>query len=124
VIYIDTNALVSFLLPGRRQDHRVVADRIRDAGTVIVCESVLAETLWVLGRTYGVGRADASTLVRGMLDTEGIDAWDPGLADDALQLMSRSPSLSIVDCLLMVRARRDHVILTFDRDLARAIERS
>jgi predicted nucleic acid-binding protein len=124
VIYVDTNALVSLLLPGRRQDHQVVADRILDAGAVIVCESVLVETLWVLGRAYGVRRADAAALVRDMLYTEGLDAWDPDLADGALSLMIRSPKLSIVDCLLAMRARRDHAILTFDIDLARVIERA
>jgi predicted nucleic acid-binding protein len=122
VIYIDTNALLSVLIPGR-SDHRAVVEGVRKFGGVAVCESVLAETVWVLEDAYGIERAAGAALIREVLSTEGIDAWDPDLADGALQLASDSPALGIVDCLLAVRARRGHAVLTFDRGLARAIER-
>ena len=123
MIFVDTNALLSVLLPGHGDDHRAVVERARDLGGLVVCEAVLAETLRVLENVYGMGRRDAAVVVRDILGTEGIDAWEPFLADEALRLMAASPKLSIVDSILAVRARLGHAVLTFDRGLAREIER-
>jgi hypothetical protein len=38
--------------------------------------------------------------------------------------MQASPRFSFVDCLLLERAIAGETVLTFDRDLARAIERA
>jgi predicted nucleic acid-binding protein len=122
VTYIDTNALLGLLVPDRSDDHRAAVERVRELGDIIVCESVLAETVWVLEDAYGLGRADAAGLIRDALDTEGLRAWDRPLADAALQTMGRSPTLGIVDSLLAVRARQGDAVLTFDRGLARQIE--
>ena len=123
VIYIDTNALLSLLVPGRNADHRAVVERVRELGGMVVCEAVLTETMWVLEGAYGVKRAAAAGLVRDALGTEGLDAWGPELADGALELVGGSPKLSIVDSLLAMRAQQSHGVLTFDRGLAGAIAR-
>jgi predicted nucleic-acid-binding protein len=124
VIYVDTNALLSLLLPGRGDDHEIMVEQVRELGGLVVCEAVLVETMWVLEDAYAIERADGANLLRDVLRTEGLVAWDPDLADDALELMGGSPKLSIVDSLLAIRAQRNHGVLTFDRGFARAIERS
>ena len=118
----DANVVVSLLLAVRGEQHREAVGHAREHGPLIVGESVLAESCWVLERRYRLKRADLASLLRGALDAQALTAWDPPLVDRALDLMERLPRLSVVDCLLAVRAFDGHRVFTFDRRLAKALE--
>jgi predicted nucleic-acid-binding protein len=120
----DANALVAALVPGRDMQRRVGQDMARTNGPLEIGEAVLAEVCWVLERTYRVQRRMVAVLVRDALGSRDFRAWDPELADRALDRMHDSPRFAFVDCLLLERAIAGEPVLTFDLDLARAIERS
>jgi predicted nucleic acid-binding protein len=120
----DANALVAALVSGQEARHRVVVGAAREQGALVVGEAVMAEVCWVLQRTYGIARCNVATIVRDSLDGIRFIAWDTDLADLALARMEREPRFAFVDCLLIERAIAGEAVLTFDRDLARAIERA
>jgi predicted nucleic-acid-binding protein len=120
----DANTLVAALVPGREVQHRTAIDAARIQGPLEIGEAVLAEVCWVLERVYGVDRRNVATILRGALAGRHFAAWDPGVADSALARMESSLRFSFVDCLLIERAVAGEQVLTFDRDLASAIEKS
>jgi predicted nucleic-acid-binding protein len=120
----DANSLISGLVPGREAQQREAIAAAREQGPLVIGEAVMAEVCWVLQRSYGTPRADVATIVHDSLDGARFVAWDPDLADRALDRMHSSPRFSFVDCLLLERAEAGESVLTFDRDLARAIRRT
>jgi len=120
----DANSLIAGLVLGRELQHQVAVGAAREQGPLLIGEAVMAEVCWVLQRMYGIARRDVATIVRDSLDGNRFVAWDAELADSALARMHASPRFSFVDCLLLERAVAGESVLTFDRGLARAIERS
>lgn len=120
----DANALVAALVSGQEAQHQVVVGAARAQGALVIGEAVMAEVCWVLQRRYGIARRDVATIVRDALDGNRFIAWDTDLADLALARMHSAPRLSFVDCLLVERALAGESVLTFDRAVARAIERA
>lgn len=120
----DANALVAALVPGRDAQRRKATDAARANGPLQIGEAVLAEVCWVIERTYHLPRSAVAILVRAALGSRDFRAWNPSLADAALFRMEREPRFAFVDCLLLERAVAGEPVLTFDRDLARAIERA
>jgi predicted nucleic-acid-binding protein len=120
----DANTLISGLVPGRDAQQRVAVAAAREQGPLVITEAVMAEVCWVLQRNYGIARRHVATIVRDALDGNRFIAWDTELADAALFRMEREPRFAFVDCLLLERAVAGESVLTFDRDLARAIERA
>jgi predicted nucleic-acid-binding protein len=120
----DANSLISGLVPGRETKHRIAVAAAHGHGPLVIGEAVMAEVCWVLQRNYGIARRDVATIVRDALDGNRFIAWDPELADSALARMHDSPRFAFVDCLLLERAMEGESVLTFDLDLARAIERA
>jgi predicted nucleic-acid-binding protein len=119
----DANAIVAALVAGRDEQHRSAVAMARVHGRLEMGEAVLGEACWVLERTYGMPRREVATVVRATLGSRDFIAWDPDLADRALARMYSSPKLAFVDCLLVERALSGETVLTFDRAVARAIER-
>jgi predicted nucleic-acid-binding protein len=120
----DPNALVATLVVGREDQRRTVVETAGIHGRLEMGEAVLGEACWVLERRYGMPRRDVATIVRAALGSRQFVAWDPDLADSTLARMESSPRFSFVDCLLIERAVSGEAVLTFDRDLARAIGRT
>jgi predicted nucleic-acid-binding protein len=120
----DASTLVAALVSDREEQHRSAVATARIHGRLEIGEAVLGESCWVLERTYGLPRREVAMIVREMLGSRDFVAWDPELADRALARMHSSPRFSFVDCLLIERALSGEQVLTFDRDLARAIEQS
>lgn len=118
----DTNVVVSLLLPLRGEQHREAVAYAQSQGPLVVGESVLAESCWVLERRYGMKRAHVAALLHEALESDDLTAWDSALVDCALNLMERLPRLSVVDCILAARAFDGHSVLTFDRRLEKALD--
>lgn len=119
---VDTNILVSALVPSRREQHLAALALAETDSPYVVCEAVLIETCWVLSASYGVDNSRIAQLLTGVLGSEQLTAWDPQLAERSLRLLATQPDLGIVDCLLLARSLEGDSVLTFDRRLARAIQ--
>lgn len=118
----DTNAVLAFARHDRARQRAAVAEYADRNGRLVVSESVLAECCWVLLRTYAQPAEDVALQMRELLETSTFDAWDPELAQTALELMARHPRLGFTDCLLAARAQRGDAVYTFDRRLAEVIQ--
>lgn len=87
-VFVDTNLFLRYLT----NDDPVKADRVEQllnkaaAGEVklVTAEMVLAETVWVLESSYGLGSAQVAPLVRGILATPGLEVLNGGLVARAL----------------------------------------
>lgn len=126
MILADTNALLPLLVDDRPKETEAVLIALDEATAtgeaVVVTESVLVEVCAVRRRDYGLGREDVAVAVDSLLSAAPLTSWDAPLASHALTLMRRDPGLAITDCLLAARAeRRGAAVLTFDRNLQRAL---
>lgn len=120
--YADTNVLLAFLLEDRPAQRAEVERWSSANGTLTITEAVLAETYWVLTRTYGYPARDVAARTSALLASSTFEAWDALLAEDALSLLIERPGLGLPDCLLAARAQRGDAIYTFDRRIADAIQ--
>lgn len=116
---VDTNVLVRLIA---RDDAGQVesAERFLAHGAW-VSVLALAETIWVLDRTYRLNTADLADTVEEFLNHAGLVLQDPDVVAAALQLFRAKPSLGFSDCLMLEIARKaGHVPLgTFDRTLGK-----
>lgn len=87
-VFVDTNLFLRYLT----NDDPAKADRVDQlldkaaAGevTLVTAEMVLAETVWVLESSYGLGNAQVAPLLRGILATPGLEVLNGGLVARAL----------------------------------------
>jgi len=87
-VFVDTNLFLRYLT----NDDPAKADRVEQllnkaaAGEVklATAEMVLAETVWVLESSYGLGRAQVAPLLRGILATPGLEVQNGSLVSRAL----------------------------------------
>lgn len=87
-VFIDTNLFLRYLT----NDDPAKADRVEQllnqaaAGEVklVTAEMVMAETVWVLESSYGLGTAQVAPLLRGILATPGLEVLNGGLVARAL----------------------------------------
>jgi predicted nucleic acid-binding protein len=126
VILADTHLVVALVRPrdpDRAREIALVAERSAESGEpLVVAESVLAETVWVLRSSYGMSPADAAAVLRRALSTQALVPWDEELAFTALDLMAADPALDITDCILAAMSTlRGAAVATLDRRLLRAL---
>lgn len=120
--FADTNVLLAFIVEDRPAQRAEVASWSLINGPLAVAEAVLAETCWVLIRTYGYPVRDVAGRLRAVLASSTFDAWDADVAESALSILMARPGLGLPDCLLAARALRGDAVYTFDRRLAEAIQ--
>ena len=115
----DTNVVVRIVT---RDDEKQVklADAFIENGAW-VSHVVLAETMWVLGHSYGLEHAEIATAVEMLLDHRSLIIEAPDVVETALEHYRRRPSLGFSDCLILEIARKaGHLPLgTFDRNLSK-----
>jgi predicted nucleic acid-binding protein len=121
--YIDANIIVRALAEeGERSTQARELLSAADAGKIdlIVTETTLAETVWVLRGTYRFVRRDIAQALRDMVAAPGIRSADEDVLGLALELYS-STALNFADALLAARAllRGPATVYTFDRDFTR-----
>lgn len=107
----DTNAIVRYLLG----DHPTLSPRAEEFFSqvrtgeqkVLIPESVIAETIYVLIKAYGVPMDKAASGLMGLMNYRGVSNPDRATILDALALFNGG-KLDIVDCLVIARARHEH----------------
>ncbi|MBA4370559.1 MAG: hypothetical protein C0418_03150 [Coriobacteriaceae bacterium] len=122
VILADTHLVVALARPSdpdRARDLALVAEHQAETGQpLVVVESVLVETVWVLRASYGMDRSDIARLLGRVLSTPALIPWDDTVAFAALDLMAEDPALDIADCILAAMSvHRGAGVATLDRRL-------
>jgi predicted nucleic acid-binding protein len=85
----------------------------------VMLDAVLCECVYVLLKFYKVERPIIAEKLRVMMNYKGLQAVDKETLFEALNIF-RDTNLSIVDCLLCAKARREGwTLATFDDELAR-----
>jgi predicted nucleic-acid-binding protein len=116
VIAVDTNVLVR-LLTG---DDAAQADRaarcIRDA-EVLVLETVVLETVWVLTSAYSFSRSEISAALRRLLGLPNVRVSDASRLAKALEWFDGG--LDFADALHLAGCQGATDFVTFDREMLR-----
>ena len=120
MVYADANILVRYVV----NDDEVMATRAEeaiDSGLLFVLPEVIAETVYVLTKVYGIDRTEVSEAILELLEFVSTSA--PVVMRNALAYY-RESSLDFVDCVLASCRLTDGTqILTFDKKLNNFIER-
>ena len=113
-VVVDTSVLVRYLVQdipdqfARAVDlfSQVAAHQVR----VVLSETVILETTYVLTKIYGVSRADAGALLADILDLEELLLHNKPIVQEALRNWAVQGPLSFADCY--------HLALTADLGLS------
>jgi len=116
---VDTNVLVRLLT--RDDPLQLAAARNFVAAGAWVSHLVLAETIWVLGFSYGIQHKQLVALLDVLVDDVELSLQEPEVVRAALQVFRDHSKLSFSDCLVLEIAKKaGHTPLgTFDRALGK-----
>ena len=120
MIAIDTNVVVRFLT----RDDPVQAARARDligTGSVLVLQTVILESEWVLRTTYRFDRAAIARGLRQLLGIPGVEVDEPETIARALDLHDQG--FDFADALHLGSGQRADAFATFDHALRRRARR-
>lgn len=115
---LDTNALLSLLLPDRPKEQEL-ATKLLAKGKYDVADLVFIEIEFVLRKIYDFTRSEIATNIRILSSLEAIRCNNQ-LLTRAVPLYEANPALSFVDCCLVVYAELSDAVplYTFDKKLA------
>jgi predicted nucleic-acid-binding protein len=116
VIAVDTNVLVRYLV----EDDVAQTDRaeaVLRSGAVLVPNTVLLETAWVLRSGYRFDRAAIADGITRLLGLPGVEVEDRAIAVQALAWYAQR--LDFADALHLASCGRAEAFATFDRALRR-----
>lgn len=116
---IDADVLVG-ILTGDDPRKREAAESFVEGGAWVSIV-VLADTLFILRKTYGRDAAALARAVDMLLKHDRLTLQDADAVSAALEQFREVPSLGFADCLILALARKaGHLLLgTFDRKLAK-----
>jgi predicted nucleic-acid-binding protein len=121
MVLFDTNAILRYLL----QDNGEMADRVERQLAESVCYvpvEVVAESVYVLTKVYGVGRDEVCRVLTALTEMPGIRVGKDDVVRRALVVFASS-SLDFVDCLMVGYAReRGYDVFTFDKELQKHLK--
>ncbi len=122
---LDTNVILRLLLDDVPEQNAAVVELIdgQSENQLAVADVALVEVVFVLERYYGIGRAEISGMIEGVMSLVQINCNRTLLAK-ALPLFVQNPSLSFEDCCLAVYAELNDAtpLWTFDKDLAKRVD--
>lgn len=78
-IIADTNVLLRAVVGDDAKQSRTAIRAMEQAEAVVVTQHALCELVWVLGRHYGVSRADIAATIRQLRDTKNITMDRPAV---------------------------------------------
>lgn len=116
---LDANVVLRLLLDDVPEEHQLAVTLVTVYGPLAVSDVALIETIFVLGRAYGLTRAEQYEAVMGLLSLPMVegrsDLFEMAFADYLVH-----PKLSFEDCYLVALARTEGraPLWTFDRKLA------
>jgi predicted nucleic-acid-binding protein len=116
---VDAGVLVG-ILAGDDSQKREAAESFVEGGAWVSIV-VLADTLFILRKTYGQDASSIARAVSMLLNHDQLVLQDSDAVSGALEIFRERPSLGFADCLMLALARKaGHLPLgTFDRKLAK-----
>lgn len=119
MVIVDANVILRYLL-NDIPEQAEIARRAIDDGAMVELE-VVAEVVYVLSGVYQVPRAEIARVLCELSDKLICSRQD--VLIEALEAYGTT-KLDFVDCILIATAKlSNYEVLTFDKKLARAIER-
>ena len=116
MIAVDTNVIVRFLVEDEpAQTNR--AEAVLRSGAVLVPNTVLLETAWVLRTGYRFDRVAIANAISKLLGLPGIQSENSATARQVLERYSRG--LDFADALHLASRGHADAFATFDRALRR-----
>ncbi len=122
VTFPDTNVLLRYFLADveeQYQEIRPFFEALKQGHQkAVLLSEVLLETFYVLTKTYGIPAVEAAEALKDLLLYKGVVNRDRTLLLKAFNLFLESKGLSLLDCFLCVKARKQRgKLLTFDQRL-------
>lgn len=116
---VDANILLRLLLNDVPDQHEMALLLLRDGNQLVVSDTAFIETIFVLGRAYGLTREQQSEAVLGLLHQPAIGG-NKALFELAFDDYVKHPKLSFEDCYLVAAAHisGNAPLWTFDKKLA------
>lgn len=126
VYYIDTNAILRFLLKDNLAQYSKVKKVLTQAKLgkvqVIILREVIPELIYVLMKVYKLPKARCLSIVSTIVESEYIDIYkgDREIIILALEIYSNK-NIDIIDAILIAQGRYDNVkVFSFDNDINNA----
>ena len=121
----DTNVILRYLLADNEKQYREISPfftELRDGRQrAIIPAEVILEAFYVLTKVYEVPPKEAAGALKDLMLYKGVENKDKKLILEALDRFDQNPGLSLLDCLLWVKAEAYGCkLLTFDKKLREA----
>ena len=116
---VDTNVLTRYLIGDDAKQLR--AARLLIDGGVIVPQTVLLETAWVLESAYGLSTKEVADLLRALFRVTTVSVVDPPQVKEALRLYEAG--LDFADAMHTVTSPVDQ-LRTFDKNFVKRAKRA
>ena len=121
--HLDTNVLIHLFIQDQGSEIHAVRKLFADAAegrcTLTLHEAVIAETVWVLKRKFGVTREEISAPLMTVARSPGVRCVAPSRTLTGLRMYAGA-GLDIVDCFLAAESAFDgSTVATFDRRIGR-----
>lgn len=120
MIALDTNVLLRLLVA----DDAKQAEKVRalfdahadEDGAFWIADSVIAELVWALDRSYGRSRVEVAAALRALAGSATVQFESPEAVVEAIALFEQGPA-DFVDGLLAIKARQAgcSALRSFDR---------
>ncbi|NJL08325.1 MAG: type II toxin-antitoxin system VapC family toxin [Methylacidiphilales bacterium] len=120
---LDTNVLVSAVIPrpsaGSGTAIALFEQARRGRVVLLLHSAVIAEAMIVMTRHYRMSRETASSIMRSIIEQEGVQVDCPEWIGEALNRFETT-TLDFIDCFVAAISALDQTPLaTFDRQLSR-----
>jgi len=122
VTFPDTNILLRYLLADVEEQYQEIKpffEALKQGHQrAVILSEILLETFYVLTKTYGIPPIEAAEALKDLLLYKGVVNRNKSLLLEAFNLFLESKGLSLLDCFLCIKARKQKgKLLTFDQRL-------
>ena len=123
MIGIDTNVLVRYFAqddPAQSKMATLLIESLSVDEPGYVSQVALVELVWVLGRCYGVQRAQMKNIIESMVAARELIVEGPDTVRSALCVFSSSKHVDFADCLIERSGHRAGCVYTATFDVSAA----
>ena len=121
MILVDTNILLRYLLKDNVDLFETSKHILENQSDLFVTNEVMAEAVYVITKTYGIVKKEASIIFTELIDKNFFSLESKDIIIEAFKIFSNT-SLDFVDCILCATNRIvGHKVETLDKLLKKCI---